>query len=160
MDHIYKMASRKMRPSSQFFLSKVQLLSKIYIICFLVSGCAYIGNQTNLTTHTEYSYYPNGQIEYAAEYVNGKLDGTSRFWHEDGTLISESEYSNGKPHGIWKKYFSNKTIMHETSYFHGQKHGIEKWYYENGQIKSEQTFQFDIPIDDQIRFYPDGSIIY
>ena len=58
------------------------------------------------------------------------------------------------------KDFSNKTLMHETYYFHGKKHGIEKWYYENGQIKSEQTFQFDIPIDDQIRFYPDGSIIY
>ena len=134
-------------------------------ILFLISGnCVQVGNrkasESLSPVYTEFSYYPNGQQEYAAEYLNGKLDGISRYWTEDGILISESEYSHDKPHGIWKKYYANQNIMHEVYYFHGQKHGQEKWYYENGLIKSEQSFQYGVSKSTLIRWEPDGSIIY
>ena len=73
------------------------------IILIIAGNCAGKGNQ-NISkspspVFTELSYYPNGQQEYSAEYLNGKLDGMSWHWSENGLLISESEYSHGKPHG-------------------------------------------------------------
>ena len=139
----------------------------IIIALFIIvisSNCVFIENRLKTTSPSpiqiEYSYYPNGQQEYAARYLNDKLDGLSQHWSEDGILISASEYSFGKPHGIWKKYYPNQNIMLETPYFHGQKHGMERWYYDNGQIKSEQSFHYGIATGTIIRWKLDGSIIY
>ena len=149
------------------FLSKadtIKITATLSIILLIAGNCARIGgrniSKSPASVHTEYSYYPNGKQEYAAEYFNGKLDGTSLHWSQDGSLISETEYSNGKLHGIWKKYYANQNTMYEAPYFHGQKHGDEKWYYENGQVKSEQSFHFGVPSSIIIRWLPDGSIIY
>ena len=152
-----------MRPRSQFLSNTFFLrLTVNLLMIFIFGNCAQIGRVQELESpvYTEYSYYPNGQQEYAAVYLNGKLDGVSRHWAVDGSIISESEYSHGNPHGIWKKYFSNQNTMYEAYYFHGQKHGQEIWYYENGQIKSEQSFHYGVSNNDIIRWHPDGSIIY
>ncbi len=149
------------------YLSKSYLLKltfAISIILIISANCAQISKrevpELPFPIYTEVSYYPNGQQEYAAEYLNGKLDGVSRHWTQDGVLISASEYSYGKPHGIWKRYYANQNIMYEANYFHGQKHGEEKWYYENGQVKSEESFHFGISKSTIIYWHPDGSIIY
>ena len=136
----------------------------MHLMFFMVifESCAHRGNEkiSALQVDMDYSYYSNGQMEFSAEYINGKLDGLSKHWSESGNLISETQYKNGKLHGFWKKYYSNQNILYETHYFHGQKHGKEKWYYENGQIKSEQTFQYGTPENDMMRWRPNGSILY
>ena len=141
-----------------------KLISTLMIIFIILGNCTRMGIQKHLGSpskiYMEYSYYPNGQKEYAAEYLNEQLDGMSRHWSEDGLLISESQYSNGKLHGSWKKYYANQKIMYEANYFHGQIHGKEKWYYENGQVKSEQSFYYGVSKNTIIRWHPDGSIIY
>ena len=149
------------------YLSKayaLKLIVTLFILCIFSGNCIQIGSrkvsESPYPKYTEFSYYPNGQQEYTAEYLNGKLDGISRHWSKDGPLISESEYSNGKLHGIWKKYFANGNIMYESQYFHGQKHGKEKWYYGNGQIKSEQSFHYGVPSSQILHWHPDGSIVY
>ena len=140
----------------------LRLTVALCIIFIISENCGHVGKIAELppALYTEYSYYPNGQQEYAAEYLNGKLDGMSRHWSEDGFIISESEYSHGKLHGNWKKYYDNQTIMYEAHYFHGQKHGKEKWYYNNGQVKSEESFHYGVSESPIIRWYPNGSIIY
>ena len=142
----------------------LKLTATLFILFIIFGNCACMRNRkvavSPTRVYTEVSYYPNGQQEYAAEYLNGKLDGTSRQWSEDGYLISESEYSNGKLHGIWKKYYENGNTRYKSHYFHGQKHGEEIWYYENGKVKSEQYFHYGVSTGTIIRWHPDGSIIY
>ena len=136
----------------------------IFFLLFLFSGCSHLGLVENSAPSPhrdiERSYFPNGNLEYEAEFINEKLDGTSRVWSDDGTLLSVSEYSNGQPHGVWKIFHSNEKLKYEITYFHSQKHGNEKWYYENGQIKSEKEYEYGKSIKDIIRWNPDGSIIY
>ena len=155
-----------MRDRTQYLLQafSLRVIVTLSITFIFIGSCSRMGgwrvSESPALVHTEFSYYPNGQKEYAAEYLNGKLDGISRHWSEDGFLISESEYTNGKLNGIWKKYYSSQNIMQEAYYFHGQKHGKVLWYYENGQLKSEQSFHYGEPVGIIIRWYPDGSIIY
>ena len=142
----------------------LKLTAALFIIFILSGNCARMGSrkvaESPSQVFTEVSYYPSGQQEYSAEYLNGKLDGMSRHWSENGYLISESEYSHGKLHGIWKKYNDQQNVIYETHYFHGNKHGTEKWYHDNGQLKSEESFKFGKSMNDIIRWHPDGSIIY
>ena len=154
-----------MRPASQnnqfiFFYSQNLILFLILII----SGCTHINNRNepNLSSQkmVERYYFSNGNLEYEAEFINGKLDGTNRVWSEDGALYSKSEYSNGQPHGVWIIFHPNGALMHEVYFEYGLKHGAEKWYYENEQLKSEQNFGYGKPVTDMIRWNPDGSILY
>ena len=155
-----------MRPTSQnirFFIFYSQII--IIFLILMMSGCTHFfksGNEPNPSTQKEVkqSFFSNGNLEYEAEYVNGKLDGASKVWLEDGTLYSISKYSNNQPHGIWKKIHPNGKLMFEVNYEYGQKHGVEKWYYDNGNLKSEQEFDFGISISEITRWNIDGTLIY
>ena len=154
-----------MRPASQnnqfiFFYSQ----NLILFLIIIMGGCTYFkpANDPNPSTQkkVEQSYFSNGNLEYEAEFVNGKLDGTSKVWLEEGTLYSVSQYSNDQPHGSWKKFHPNRKLMFAVNYEYGQKHGTEKWYYENGQVKSEQEFDYGNAKSVIIRWNFDGTLLY
>ncbi len=154
-----------MRPASQnirFIIFCLQII--ILFLYLMISGCTHFKpeNEPNPSTQKEVkqSFFSNGNLEYEAEYDNGKLDGASKVWLEDGTLYSISKYSNNQPHGIWKKFHPNGKLMFEVNYEYGQKHGVEKWYYQNGNLKSEQEFDFGISISEITRWNIDGTLIY
>ena len=154
-----------MRDTSQNFPITFIHSHKIIILLFvIIAGCTHLGFVENSALspniNVERSYFPNGNIEYEAEFINGKLDGLSRVWIEDGTLISESEYNNGQPHGMWKRYHNNGLAMYTMQYEYGQKHGYEIWYYKNAHVKSEQKFNNGTPISEIIRWKPDGTLLY
>jgi len=152
----------KKRHGSQIrkFSFLIQLSSSLFFIAMFFLSCFSHDVKLEPLINVEYSYYSNGEIEFSAEYVNGKLDGVSKHWAEDGTLLSKAQYSEGRLNGYLKKYFSNQVLMGEINYSHGKKHGVEKWYHENGTLKSEQTFIHGVPQDDMVRWRSDGSIIY
>ena len=136
----------------------------VFFLLFLSVACIHSGfvdsPEPPLHIDIERSYFPNGNLEYEAEFLNEKLDGTSRVWLEDGILLSVSEYNNGQPHGKWQIFFPNENLKYQTTYFHSQKHGYERWYYENGQLKSEQTFNYGETEKEIIRWNSDGTILY
>ena len=142
----------------------IKAFSTVLFLLFLSQGCSHLHLAENSTPppykDVKQSYFPNGNLEYEAEFINEKLDGTSRVWSEDGTLLSVSEYSNGQPHGSWRTFYPNQKLKYETTYFHSQKHGYEKWYYNNGQLKSEQKFNYGIADTEIIRWSADGTILY
>ena len=100
----------------------LKLTVVLSIIFFISMNCTHMGMQQVSkpppSIYTEFTYYPNGEKEYAVEYLNGKLDGTSRHWSQDGVLLSESEYSYGKLHGTWKKYYSNGNMGSVKASYH------------------------------------------
>ena len=154
-----------MRPISQnirFFIFYSQII--ILFLILMMSGCTHFkpGNEPNSSTQNELkqSFFSNGNLEYEAEFVNGKLDGVSKVWLEDGTLYSVSQYSNDQPHGAWKKFHPNGKLLFAVNYKYEEKHGTEKWYYENGQVKSEQEFEYGNAKSGIIRWNFDGTLLY
>ena len=154
-----------MRPASQnirFFIFYSRII--VLFLILMMSGCTHFkpGNEPSLSIQkeVEQSFFSNGNLEYETEFVNGKLDGTSKVWLEDGTLFSVSQYKNALPHGNWKKIHPNGKLMFAVNYEYGQKHGTEKWYYENGQVKSEQEFEYGNAKSGIIRWNFDGTLLY
>ena len=107
--------------SQNILYTFINPLSTLLFLYLLFLGCTHLGLVYSPTLppkiDVERSYFPNGNIEYEAEFINNKLDGTSRVWLEDGTLLSISEYSNGKPHGDWKTFHPNEKLKYEITYF-------------------------------------------
>ena len=154
-----------MRVVSQYFPFAFMNPLKIILFLFsIIAGCNHLGFIENSAPapniDVERSYFPNGNLEYEAEFVNGKLDGSSRVWLDDGTLLSVSEYNNDRPHGMWKRYYPNGNVMYEVQYVYGKKHGDEKWFYENKQIKSKQIFNNGELESEIMRWQSDGTLVY
>ena len=129
-----------------------------------MGGCTHFKPENDpnpsIQKEVKQSVFSNGNLEYEAEFVNGKLDGTSKVWLEDETLYSVSQYSNDQPHGAWKIFHPNGKLMFVVNYEYGEKHGTEKWYYENGQVKSEQEFEYGNAKSGIIRWNFDGTLLY
>lgn len=53
------------------------------------------------------TYYPNGMLKKAGDYLKGKKEGLHREWSKDGILFLEGYYKNGKAKG-WMKWFHEK----------------------------------------------------
>ena len=150
--------------SQKYPFTFIKAFSTVLILLFLSAGCTHLGllDSPAPPSHidVERSYYPNCNLEYEAEFINEKLDGTSRVWSVDGTLHSVSEYSNDLPHGKWQLFHPNEKLKYQTTYFHSQKHGFERWYYDNGQLKSEQEFSYGKSETEIVRWNIDGTILY
>ena len=113
----------------KLYKTKLQYMNYFFYfttIFFICSNCATFQSKNTKddfsSRYTEVSYYMNGEIEYSAEYVNGKLDGISKHWSKDGILISESEYNNGKPHGRWIKFHQPQLVFLRSNILHPEIH--------------------------------------
>ena len=72
-----------MRPISQKIPNSfIKALLAVYFLLLLLTGCTQLGfvDSPAPPPHIdiERSYFPNGNLEYEAEFVNEKLDGTTR----------------------------------------------------------------------------------
>jgi hypothetical protein len=88
----------KKRHESQIVKSVffIKFLSFSFFMMMFFTSCFNHEVKLEPLVNVEYSYYSNGEIEFSAEYVNGKLDGLSKHWTKDGALLSEAQYSNGR----------------------------------------------------------------
>ena len=51
-------------------------------------GLLYKPNSNEPLTARVERYHDNGQLELEVSYVNGKLEGVARMWHENGQLMA------------------------------------------------------------------------
>ena len=92
--------------------------------------------------------YPNGQIEYEWNYVNGGKHGIQKGWHENGKLSFEQNYVNDHMDGHQKSWYDNGNIQSENNYkftkenfyFLSENIGWQREYYENGILKQEEFY--------------------
>lgn len=134
---------------------------------------------------TAYIYYPDGKVQQTIAYNDGKKDGLSKEFDEDGNIISMLEYNNdflisrerinridnkGLKQGEWKEFYPNGSIKSEKTYKDDMLHGYYKEYdnrgklvltmlYENGAIvKSNVEDEPDIEIGN--KYNNEGKLVY
>lgn len=87
----------------------------------------------------EIRYFPNGEKEFEAEYLNGELNGESRQWYKNGNLWVEEGYLNGLKHGPFIVYTDNGDKSFAGEYDEGTKTGQWDFWDNNGNlVKSEK----------------------
>ena len=65
------------------------------------------------------SFYPNGRLAWATQWVEGKL------------------------HGVTRGYYENRNLMEETTWVNGKLHGPARWYDEQGNLRRETLYEND-----------------
>ena len=108
-------------------------------------------------------YWDNGKILSQIHYLDGKRDGSCRYWYKTGQLMSEGFYKNGKMTGNWTSYHENGQLESHGIYkytesgAYSRKMGVWKYYSYNGQLESESIIKDGV---EELRFYDkDGRLL-
>lgn len=97
-------------------------------------------------TGTCESCYDNGKQENIASFKDGKEDGRSTSFYEDGNKQSERGFVYGVEEGEWKYWFSEKDggkLAWINIYSQGKKNGQWIWYYKDGTERKIENYKMD-----------------
>ena len=92
-------------------------------------------------------WYQNGRKWIQVTYVNEKRQGIFTTWYENGNKWTEENYLNGKKNGLATMWYENGQKRYEISYTQGKKNGLASWWNKSGQIDRKENYQGDIKIN-------------
>ena len=59
-------------------------------------------------------YYDFGNLKYVESYKNGVLNGTSKYYFQNGKIYTEGTFFYGLKNGTWKTYYENSSFFTDT----------------------------------------------
>jgi len=71
-------------------------------------------------------YFLNGQASAIEWYRDGKLDGASSYWHENGAKQGEITYRTGKAQGVARTWYDQGQVESERTWVDGALEGLER----------------------------------
>ena len=95
--------------------------NKLIVDCKLTvrDDNGYIYWQGKPFTGIEVSYYDDGTLDVEEEYVDGVLDGWTKWWYENGQLEAEKFYKKGCIHGYVREWYKNGQLKREEEIYNG-----------------------------------------
>ena len=82
-----------------------------------------------------------GRLRELMQWKNGKPDGPSTMWHENGQKSLETTNKDGKEHGIATQWHENGQKWDEVTYKDGKLNGRATAWHKNGQKMKEGTYK-------------------
>lgn len=89
-------------------------------------------------------YRQTGQMSTQRFYLDGKLEGPSISWHENGRKSRECTYRNGKAEGLSISWYENGNKSSECSYHNGKREGKSISWTEDGVKWLECYYKNDL----------------
>ncbi len=90
-------------------------------------------------------FYENGQLQIEERFRAGVSHGLRTKWRADGSKLSAGKIVNGVFDGKFVKWHPNGTISQEISMKEGQAHGVSKSWDEEGGLLSEVSMTQGVP---------------
>jgi hypothetical protein len=92
-------------------------------------------NAIDSTTNGERKvFYPDGKLQYLAEFKNGKANGRVREYTPDGKLYMDALFADGHRNGKCTHFYKNGNPFEIANFVNGEKDGIESKFYDNGKL--------------------------
>jgi antitoxin component YwqK of YwqJK toxin-antitoxin module len=85
--------------------------------------------------------YVTGQLSRRAEYRNGKLDGVTRGWYQDGTVMYEYHYRQGLGEGLQQQWSRDGTLLLRLNQQHGHEVGLQQMWNSDGSVRSSYVIK-------------------
>jgi len=103
-----------------------------------------------------------GEISQGSDvtYIDGKINGTVRQYHDGGALASEVGYEDGVCHGYYRTYYPDGKLHNEKLYQHGKLNGIFKAWDEDGSLFFEIAYKNDKQHGPDRSYYRNGILQY
>lgn len=127
-------------------------------------------------------YYDNGVLKERSEYKDGKAEGKSMVWFDNGKLYAETiykqdeidgvyatnyynglphlyeHYTNGKKNGAAKGYTSGGILEYTTNYKDDKEDGTKTIYHKNCKVASIVSYTNGEPAGLYKTYYTDGTL--
>ena len=85
------------------------------------------------------SWYENGQKRVEKTYKDGELDGPFRRWHENGQKEREGVFKGGRKEGLWTDWHKNGQKWSEGTYKNGE-YSAKHWNSKGEEVETlEET---------------------
>ena len=99
--------------------------------------------------------------QFARDLDGVPITGTIQTFYSDGRLAWATQWVGGKLHGVTRGYYENRQIKEETTWVAGKLHGPARWYDEKGTLLRETVYENDIdpsaPVETQTKDAPAGQ---
>ncbi len=121
-----------------------------------------------------YLYYPDGAVKQTIPYFDGKKQGLSKEYDNNGMIITLYEYNNdflisrekinrtdaeGLKQGDWKEFYDNGNIKAEMTYRDDKLHGYYKEYNEKGILTLTMLYDDGNLVEDNVSDDPEIEIV-
>ena len=105
-------------------------------------------------------FFKNGKTQVIENHTDGKFEGLYQSFHNNGNLYQEGVYTDNVMNGEWKLYY-NTGDLRETVYFiDNQENGPFKEYYQNGNLRFEGDFEGgDYEVGELKKYDESGALI-
>jgi len=138
----------------KFFSSRGKVISegKMNVKLYVGKWLYYHNNSEKIMTVENYNdngvlhgkrfvYYKNGKLTEEANYIDGSIEGVSKWYSKEGVLLKAFIYENNELHGLAKYYAEDGVMLVQGSYKRGKKTGVWK-YYNNGRLVKQKDFTY------------------
>ncbi len=85
-------------------------------------------------------YYPNGELEYVANFKNNLLDGDFMIYFEDGKLKEKGSFLMGKRNGVDTGYAKGGYVDVISHWENDFQNGLTDYYSKNGEIRELEHY--------------------
>lgn len=100
-------------------------------------------------------FYDNGQIEVEESFQKGVSHGLRTRWHANGVKKSEATIVNGVINGRFMQWYENGVKAAEVPIKAGLAHGLARSWYPSGALKSRVPYKEGEAGD--VAFFPDDN---
>lgn len=126
----------------------------IFSILILLSSC---GQTIDFDDDKEYIEDKNKVFWFKGDPYTGKM---VKYYDKEKTQLEiELFLKDGKRNGLTTEYFENGSLRYKRNYKDDEQHGLFEWYHDNGQLREKTTFK-EGKIDGQWEEYDeDGQLL-
>lgn len=101
-------------------------------------------------------YYPDHTRKLVLDVKDGRLDGHSLGWHENGQMEVDENFVRGVSHGPRTRWYANGKVKSQGQVEHGAMIGSYVEWHENGQKAAEMTLRDGKPDGVVQAWHPSG----
>jgi hypothetical protein len=106
---------------------------------------------------TQRKYYPTGEIEYEVNVIDGKREGKMVEYSVDGKITAISYWKNGKIDGESNIYFENGLLSQKNNFKMGRRCCTSEFFSDEGYLIEHQFIDSLGRVMDYNKYKPDGS---
>lgn len=107
-----------------------------------------------------WNFYSGNQVVQTENYRQGRKEGTSMGYGQDGRLLWSSEWKNDLPDGVSAEYYPGGIRKNEITYSSGSKNGMARFYDEAGNKLMEGSYTNDLSEGEWIVYGQGGTVKY
>ncbi len=111
-----------------------------------------------LSSSLKKEYYENGELRFEGVVIEGKKEGTCKFYYENGKLSELTIWHNDLPTGKILMYHPNGQKSTEATSVNGIKEGKAMLWHENGQVKEILYYSNNMISGEYISYHSNGQI--